>query len=299
MNTELSSFLADVWENRDYILFNAPRNPDETIEDRVYDIYAPQHGITASITPEVYETQVSGITAPPLSKPWRFRSTGGFRVADNLGAESSSVNCRIYLNVKLENAVHVFKIVLDKAKMPLYEPSRSGPPSLTTPSLSIPQDILSRGHLARTKAMGESFEGSVIGAKIAEKEQAFSGRPDIIVIYMPTELQAIKLAEYLAKLGPYYKNDIPAMTKRIAWGISIGAEVWGEQWKVGTSFGGLRCNLVARALIKSVIGTDMDGKRILRKGTTPPLPSPNRLDFFNEVTKQFTMNKISITEPWN
>lgn len=302
MDNSLSSFLTNVWENRYYILYTAPLKPGDTISERVYAMYAPKHGITRGITSEEYGHQLNSIVLPIN---WVWDNQSEFKVAKNSGARTQSIGCRIYLNVKQEHAVTVFNKIMEVTKVTNYHLGKtSQQPPLPPPigqvrtTLNIPDNVYYKGDLARAKR--GNFEGIVCGVKIAKPQEAYSGRADVIVVYLEGQQQARIFAEFLATLGNYYNNDVPPMTRMINWGISIGAEPNKNQRSEGNSFGMLRANLIGRALIKTVTGREVIGgvDTNLRRAIYPSVSLPNRLNFINEVLAIFLENNISINEPW-
>jgi len=308
LNTELSAFLSNVWENRDWLLYGSPlTGRKETIEDRVYDLYAPEQPRTAGMTARAYKAQIDAINKPVISRHnWRRSIRGGFHVWDNSGC-SGSVNYRLYLNVELAQAARVFTEVMISASAPAAAFSRS---------MASGRAALA----ARGRREMRDFSTVVKAAKIADEEQAFTSRPDVIVVYF-SEGRDTALAFSKRLLNgcgaACFKHDHVPMTERIASGVSMGPEVSGaRQWAVGTSFGEVRCNLIAKALVKCVTGKTIDQvpdsatesresttffkvfKAPLSQTSLPPVGSPNRLDFFQEVGKSFQQTGIDPAAPW-
>ena len=321
MNTELSSFLTDVWENRDILLYGAPDPTGATVEDRVYTIYAPMHGgARAGIDQMAYDDTVRQIR-PPVDSGWRILRSDWAQVWTNDRA-AQQIDCRIYVNAKLDHAAAIFTRILAMSVAP--EPPRPLPPlpprGLAPPRPPRPtpprQPTLSPDMIASSNvalARRGRFGTVVGGAKIAWGDAAYGGRPDKIVVYLNREggrQVALIMAQRIAALGPYFELDHVPMTQPAAPGISIGGEVHGNQWTIGTSFGMVRCTLIARALIEAVTGRPAGGDDhdvplgpvpTGRPVITPGRPghSPNRLDFVQRVGRLFTTNGIDINAPWN
>jgi hypothetical protein len=298
MHTELSSFLADVWENRDVTMYGNPDPTGDTIEDRVYSIYAPQHGIgNAGITKDVYQARVNGILAPPNSG-WRASQRNWAFVWDNASAASLHANYRIYVNAKPNYAVNIFQRIMQMSARPVPQ-AQPMPPHLRQAMPQLPPHVAATGYMAQ--ANRGNYADVVVGAKIAFADEAFSGRPDVIVVYLNQQggrQLAAHLAERIANFGDFFRNDLPPMTERIAWGVSIGPEVSGQQWTVGTSFGMVRANLIAWAMIETVTALPTAAGPHPVPLVAHPAGSPNRLDFFRIVTNKFAQFNIDSNAPW-
>src|SRR5262249_13690845 len=144
VHTELSSVLTNVWENRYQILYEKPvRNArdDQTIEDRVYAFYAPSNPLTGlTITKEEYARQLNTIVSPPGKETWKKSVRGGFHVWDAGGTLSGTTKYRVYLNVKLQDAVDVFKRIMALASV---DPQPPSPPPVPGRGVSSPRPSLS------------------------------------------------------------------------------------------------------------------------------------------------------------
>jgi hypothetical protein len=317
VHNDLSSMLANVWENRETILYAKSMGEDDaTIEDRVYAFYAPNLAVASSkITPTAYLGQLNGVTSPPNKAVWRKNVRGGFHVWDAGGTLDSRVEYRVYLNAKPECAVTVLKHIMNIASVDPPPPPRPPRPGLpTTPPVVVPEHVIRAGVVTRAKR-GQFGEG-LAAVKIADEEQAFTNRPDKLVVYTNKyggETVATLLANELARNPNWFNANVPPMTRRIAMGVAVGPEVAGTQWNVGTSFGEVRCNLIARALLFVATGKTPDDLTAYQvphpsgrfTQTRVPLPpprtktgSPNRLDFVNLVAKLFTDNGINPLAPW-
>ena len=301
MHIELSAFLTDVWENRDGILYRkddptpiANDPTGTTVEDRVYAVYAPQHGqAKGAITRDRYTTAVNAIKKPPQSG-WTVDRRDWAFVWRNVWA-SQTADHRVYVNAKLEHAPAIFEKIMGMAVLPLKGPPVPPRPGQTNPVL--PAHVLRTGHL--TQANRGHFGETVAAAKIAFAEEAFSGRPDRIVVYVNAgPAVAAALARKIAALGNLFEHDHPPMTQRIASGISIGAEVGAGQWSVGTSFANVRCNLIAWAMIEAVTGQATDAGPNDVPLAAPAAGSPNRLDFVRLVESKFRRQNIDVDAPW-
>jgi hypothetical protein len=320
MHTELSSFLADVWENRDYILFGCKAGSSDTGEaegdtvgDRIYCIYAPNSAYRAStITPGAYDTAVSAFKGVALAARWRPKSArDGFHVFQ--APEVSSPSYRLYLNVKPERVVAVAQELVKCAvfaEPPPFKPT--APTAGTAPKSSAPvldPRVLPASALARMKH--HNFADVMVAFKVADKEEAFTNRPDRVVVYL-NDLAGTAgvgmLVSLLKKNEGWYLPDTPPLTKRLAWGMGCGPEVSSAQWAIGNSFGMLRCNLIAHALVEVVTGR----QPVLAEQLPAPLPkqpprppvgnvpghSPNRLDFMALVSKLFLAQGLNPNAPW-
>ncbi|MFN7920792.1 MAG: T3SS effector HopA1 family protein [Bryobacteraceae bacterium] len=290
MHTEMSSFLAGVWENRDVLMYGAADPTGDTVEDRVYAMYAPMHGAgNTGITKPAYNVLVNGIVAPPNSG-WVVNRRDWAYVWDNNSAASSNAAYRIYLNAKLPTAAALFQRIMGLAVRP-PQPVHPAPNVLARPLATAYMALANRG-----------IYGDVVAAmKIAFANEAFNGRPDIIVIYINPEggkQIAAHLARRISGFGDLFRNDIPPMTERISWGVSIGPEVSGAQWNVGTSFGMVRTNLIAWAMIEAVTGHATNNGTHDVPLAQPRHGSPNRLTFFQLVTAKFAQYNIDVNAPW-
>lgn len=296
MHTELSSFLTNVWENRENILFSRADETGITVEDRVYTIYAPLHGVSsAGISQDQYGWSLDGIRKPAGSA-WAIERGNAygdeFLVWKNGAAVSRSVDHRIYINAKLATAATVFQRILTEAARQADQHATSVPMSVMATSY---QALASRGRLL------EHLPELVVAAKIASKEAAFTGRQDLIVVYLNKyggRALAEAFGKKIATWGSYFRNDHVPMTLRVASGISIGPEGGADQLGAGASFGQVRCWLIARALIRAVTNTTpttFENKVPLR---LPSVPSPNRLDFNRIAGQEFQANGIDVNAPW-
>ncbi|MEZ5351930.1 MAG: T3SS effector HopA1 family protein [Bryobacteraceae bacterium] len=293
MDTQLSSFLADVWENRDVLLYGNPDPTGDDVEERVYAMYAPMHGVgNAGITKVAYDLLVNGINAPPNSGWVPSQRTWAY-VWDNRSAASARAGYRVYINAKLTQATQIFQRIM---AMSARAPAQANPPNALP---VIPDHVLATSYMAL--ANRGIYADVIAGMKIAFAAEAFNGRPDIIVVYISDaggRQIAAHLARRIAAMGDWFRTDIPPMTERIAWGISIGPEVSGTQWGVATSFGQVRTTLIAWAMIEAVTGVATNGGRhdvplqMARHG------SPNRLTFFQLVTSKFAQYQIDANRPW-
>lgn len=293
MHTELSAFLTDVWENREYIMYGANDPSGPTVEDRIYSIYAPIHGIKTDIKKADYKGGIDRLHTPRHSG-WRVARRDWAYVWTNTST-SDSIDCRVYLNAKVAYAPQLFQRIL---QLTAVAPDPALPPSQLP---KVPNATLMEGYRAQVK---RGKFGHVVGAaKIAYADAAFEGRPDVIVIYINAyggQFAAEILARHIASWGLHmFGNDHPPMTRRIQSGISIGQEVSGSQWDVGTSFAALRCNLIAHAMIETVTGVATDAKRNHVPHQTPPRGSPNRLGFVQRVSDAFTACGINPNTPWD
>jgi hypothetical protein len=79
------------------------------------------------------------------------------------------------------------------------------------------------------------WSSAVMLAKIADVEEAFRGRRDLILVYLnkPLALARDFAAHLAASVRPtWLNNDAMPMTQAVTFGISVGAEVHGaSQWK--------------------------------------------------------------------
>lgn len=319
LHNDLSSLLTNVWENRQTILYANPATPeDKTIEDRVYAFYAPNNPIDKSgIDKATYRHRLHGITSPVGKAKWTKSIRGVFHVWDVGGRLDSSVGYRVYLNAKPEYAVALFKHIMTIASVnapPPPRPARLGMPMTPPkPTPVVTEQVIRSGLVA--KARRSDYGEGLAAVKIADENEAFTNRPDKIVVYTNTyggQVIANMLAAQLGQITKCFNPNIPPMTQQIALGVATGPEVIGEQWNVGTSFGEVRCNLIARALLTIVTGKSPSdvplshqvphfSRRFNQTAVPAPFPavaSPNRLDFVNLVVKLFQDNKINPEAPW-
>ena len=259
MARELENFLRNVWANKAWILYGEVDNPvkvdpvdveavarlrddfvhrGRSVADHVYALYAPEYGVqNAGISEDVYRSQITAIIPPRMSRWGYVMEKAGFRFWHNRGAHGPE-QYRIYLNPKLPDAAKVFQILLGCAELTDIDLARA---RLYLPyATPLPVPYL-RLH----------------SAKIANEKEAFSGRHDIIVAYITGDratTQTLLRDHFLPAFrhfGLTFNNDIPPMTEQVTWGVSIAPEPQGE----ANSFGGLRCDLIAKALVRCVTGT--------------------------------------------
>jgi hypothetical protein len=292
MHTELSSFLTQVWENREAILDFSPAGNLAKVRDNVYDLYAPRFRAVEETLAQSYNDEVNRITAPPGSG-WRISRRDSFFVWTN-SAANQSVSHRIYVNALPAHAPTVFRRLLECANRQVSREPPPAPPGQRRPGEGMDLKTAYVA-LARRGQFGEILAG----AKIAFAEEAYGGRADVIVAYLNDEagLASVSLlAQRIASWGRFYGNDHPPMTRQLAFGISTGAEVTRVQRDIGTSFGEVRSGLVARALSEAVTGRVPP-----ESGPIPPARgprSPNRLDFVQIVGRLFKAHGIDVDAPW-
>jgi|GEM_PF-4490295 len=337
MHTELSSFLTNVWENRELILYS--QQSRGTIEDRVYHLFAPKHQVTAAgITQSTYGFQVTSIIRPPGSL-WRFVKNDWASNWIN-GSATRLPSYRVYVKPYPHRAVEVFKRILELSSpaqaAQRAETSVSGGRRLpsnflnrtvfSTPGSStrtfpqraaqLPLGPGNRGALvpaSRTPATPAGpadpdtpgyFASVVYAAKIALAQWAFTARSDRIVVYinMTGGREGAKLlAEKIAAFGKFFEYDHPPMSERISSGISIAADVTKEQQKqVDVSFGTVRSALIAWALLEAVTGVPTNAGRHTAPIGEQPLGqrAPTRIDFLRIVQNKFAAHNINVNEPW-
>lgn len=316
MHPELSAFLTDVWENRDWILYGADETPErnDTVEGRVYALYAPEHGATnAGITPGAYAAQLTGVAAPAGAKPWSQRHTGGFWVWTSSACSGSHPAHRLYLNAKPARAPQVFQRVITLASAPSKVPPPVPPRKMAGPGAAIHG---AQAPIVAPQPPNRPWSDVILSAKIADHVQAFSGRNDLIVVYLSSNRgDAIRLGETLLREFPmsWFNHDIPPMSERVGFGVSVGPEVTGKQWGAGTSYGEVRCNLIAKAMLECITGVQIDDlsedEIYWRDSVTPfavirvpvrrgPVGSPNRLEFLDAVAGNFVKFNINPIAPW-
>jgi hypothetical protein len=139
-------------------------------------------------------------------------------------------------------------------------PPQAPPPAPTAPPLPPPG---SRPQTSEAQDAQSSFCGQVAMAKIGDENGMFSRRPDKIVVYTAVSDDerglAVALAKRLAQEGrQWYLPDVPPMTEFVAFGVSVGPEPTVKQHTIGNSFGQLRCNLIADALLECCTGCTKD-----------------------------------------
>lgn len=113
----------------------------------------------------------------------------------------------------------------------------------------------------------QNYSEVIVGAKVADREEMFTARHDKIVIYLNRFVGAAGahlLASHLAaKFPTAFKSGIVPMTEQVARGVSRAPEVSGQaQWAVGSCFGAVRCNLIAKALLKCLRGMNLTDAQI-------------------------------------
>jgi hypothetical protein len=303
LDSQLSSVLSNVWENRQWILYAQPQRAGETVQDRVYSFYAPEYEIDQiGITKQDYQALLSALPAPHNRTRWSMYWQDAFRVGKNLNPPMSmDIVLRLYINIKAVHAIPVFRRLMEMASDPLPV---GGPAPMM--HHNIPESVKFSGAMDRMRR--HIYTDVIVAAKLANGEQMFSGRRDKFVIYLNKyagESGAQLLVQELMGMGRFYERDTVPMTKELAPGFGIGAEVHDGQSSVGTSFGGVRCNLIAKALVRTVLGRDLSDTEV-KNGVALPLAPPrtpnlqhNRLTFVNLVQTYFATNGIGATAPWN
>lgn len=319
MHARLQSFLDDVWKNADNILFADPdpgkapqaKLKGTTVGQRVYSLYALGEGAPAIqvMSKEFYNNKLERIRKPANSS-WRPQERqNGFFFWRNFAGQGSA-DYRVYLNPKPVCAADVFQRILDCSAKALDV-------NLDDPfdEDDVPRERHSRNIPADKKVLDRHLGEVIVTAKIALAEDAFMGRRDVIVVYVNGGRTIAAAFARKAVTWAYQFNDstVP-MTDPIAAGISIGAEVHGNlhdrtgQWKVGVSFGHVRCNLIARALVEAVTGLPVSTIYPMDE-LTVPLPPATALKgntseatwvkFRLLVTLLFDRYNINANAPWD
>ena len=293
LESTLSSLVTNVWENKDALVFGASK-VRETIADRVYDLCGGSQPKTQHLTVQ-YDVQLSRIESLPNLSRWKKErqsdAFGSYFVRFANPAASGSAESRVYINAKREHAFDVMKALME----------------LIPPVVKLPGGVCvtgMRGLPFRGRQAPREWSPAVLLVKIADVEEAFRGRRDLIVVYLNKPLALAR--DFAGELGArvratWLNNDSMPMTQAVTFGISVGAEVHGaSQWKVGTSFTEVRCALLARALVECVTGMPSatgHEQAPLRARANPA--TYNRLVFVERVKKLFAEVGIDPAAPWN
>lgn len=264
MEVSLEKLVNGVWDKRGQLLFGAGDEPNDTLDDRIYALYASkdilEHIVDLPAAKQQYCQRHKAVDAcalkcrlPPRgsTEVWRFYGSDG------------NYDWRIYLNAK-----------------PSYV------------------------HLACVKVLRMNIEPGYDGAaikrvKIPQDTEAFTERCDSVVVWINgSAQQAMKLGQKLSRQlpGKLYE-DVPPMTLKVASGISCGKGLAATPLAgVGKSFGAARCTLIARALLLTLSGSDSANLRdnIMRaeyKSTTEaleniPLGEADGADIFSDYVDQ-------------
>lgn len=337
MHARLQSFLDDVWNNAHNILFagpfqlNAPRAElyGDTVEHRVYSLYASGLGpseVHATISEKTYELRLRRIKSPYKSG-WvegdnqPLAEDKAFYMWTNCMASGLKADFRIYLSPRLSVATDLFQRVLDCSAKPAPEMDDlslfgDGDSQRKRSSDAVPPERMVDGY-----DLGEV----VAAAKIARGNEAFKGRRDVIVVYVNKDGGRKAAGAFARRIAnwPFPFNDkTPPMTQTIARGISIGAEVHGDreanagQWRFGSSFGSVRCTLIAHALIEALRGRSLTGNDLARQHKVPltppeprhglklidslkPVDAQTKTAFRQLVVQKFGANNIDVNVPWD
>jgi hypothetical protein len=242
----LDDFLTEVWNHRDNILFGPRRHAEteETVEGRVYGLYAPETRFTgAAVTPDAYKQTIETVA---LKFPhWRRKpksSTGSFHVWDS-PSPRQSVTQRLYLNVRPECTADALSAAFSLGNL--------GPKVMA----STARALAKRHH--DPSFWDRPFASMIVAIKAADETEAFTSRADKVVVYLnklATEDDVKALSEAFTAFPKWFMPNFPPMTRYLGAGIASGVEPVGTQYQIGTSFGELRCKLIARALIRTVVG---------------------------------------------
>jgi hypothetical protein len=296
----LSSLLTNVWENRSYILFDTSKILNETVGDRVYGLCGGALPNTMSMTAS-YSFQLARIGSLPNLRRWhqtRQRDLFGsyFVRFRNLAASGACLS-RVYVNAKLEKVYEVVSRI-----------TALTPPVVSLPGLSAEANNLLIGRTVQaqqSRGRDTVLDWSliVLMVKIADVEEAFTGRRDVIVVYFNQPVPiAARFAQQITHASTGFVNhDVMPMTQMVSSGISVGAEVHGQQGESGASFTQARCGLIARSLIDCVVGPAAQKSETSRaplERVSPPPATANRLAFVARVEKVFTDAGISVEQPW-
>ncbi|HEY8922782.1 MAG TPA: T3SS effector HopA1 family protein [Polyangia bacterium] len=296
----LSSLLTNVWENRSQILFETSKIVNETVGDRVYGLCGASLPKTTSMTAS-YSLQLERIRSLPNLKSWQSSRQrdlfGSYFLRFSNPASSGACLSRVYVNAKLDKVYEVFSAITALTPPVARLPGWSG----GTTNVMIGRTALVHQGRGRTPILDWSVV--VLMVKIADVDEAFTGRRDVIVIYLNQPVPiATQLAQQLSlAISRFVNHDVMPMTQLVSSGISVGAEVHGQQGKPGASFTETRCGLIARGLIDCVLGPAAQKSETSRAPLTPVSPPPataNRLAFVARVEKLFTDAGISVEEPW-
>ena len=293
LESTLSSLVTNVWENKEALVFGASK-ARETVADRIYELCGGSQPRTQNLTSQ-YSVQLSRIESLPNlargKKEMQSDAFGSYFVRFANPGASGGAESRVYINAKREHAFDVMKALMELI-----------PPVMKLSSgacVTGMQGLAFRGRQAPVE-----WGSAVLLVKIADVEEAFRGRRDLIVVYLnkPLALARDLAGKLGAKVRPtWLNNDAMPMTQAVTFGISVGAEVHGAaQWKVGTSFTEVRCRLVARALVECVTGKpSATGQEDAPLKVRANPATCNRLLFVARVATLLAEVGIDPAEPWN
>jgi hypothetical protein len=289
MHTVLSNFLANVWENRDHVL---AAQFAKGARERVYELYssAPPDGGAQTPEQQNYANRLAALRG-------RFGLQPGGEWFYYFHRTQADVLIRLYMNPRPEWACRVFEMTLDALR-----DTRGLGAALQSGAVARagrrPGAGLGKAQ-APSKYAGAAWADGVNQLKIANAAEAYSGRRDLIVVYLAGQDVGWSLLRALEGRGlmqGWFADDVPPMTQRVYWGVSFGT----DPREPGASFGMVRCDLIADALILAVTGHEPPASGpIVPARRNAPQTNNNRLGFVKLVTDRFAAKGISVERPWN
>jgi HopA1 effector protein family len=217
MNKLVQAFLDLVWENRQSILFTA--NTNENVWEKVYDLYCgADPNRTADYTDKVLVWKIAyNGKLRTMCSEYGLQIQDGWSYWHVPNANSGTADWRIYFNPLPGFTLVLFKYILEVLGAP-------GKPT-------------------------DFCQNNFNQMKVADEEQALSGRFDKIVVWVRNEEAAKQLIRALEGKDPNYiagmELQIPHMSMPLGQGIAIGKQPSNKN----TTFGIVRSKAVATALI--------------------------------------------------
>jgi hypothetical protein len=253
MHPKLKNLVERIWQDRIKVLFAEDKTTghSDTIEARCYTYYASSTPtgtqVIASSTLDLTQLDHSAIA-------WGFKYSdlqkGTFRHYLYAIPIVDPVRSLIYINAKPQHAAEICRNKL----FPLFgtkAPTRQ--PRLAHVVGRTPQPQPSRA-LGTTNNAGKAYE-----LKVAEGTEAFTSRREKIVVYVTVKFdEAEAIARSLNIPNGYLEKQVPPMTFKVAPGVAVGADLHDKQKDEGISFGDVRCNLIAKALLQVCTGKSVD-----------------------------------------
>ena len=246
MYAELEKFLLVVWNDRERLMTGAktdreaeeewkrPGDDDNqsymyTLEDRIYDLYAAGDPDTGDRTS--YNAAVGSLQGDCLASGFAYDASQWPNYArfrnDNAKGHA---DYRIYLNPTLATGPALVRAIL------ALSGNATGP--------------------VEGGADAQATTAPVHMVKIAANDEAYSGRPDLIVLYTSGGFTAAEgFARTLSEItGIEFRENVRPMTFKVANGVAVGGEIETarKHTDIGVSFGDVRCALIAKALFKTV-----------------------------------------------
>jgi hypothetical protein len=238
-----------IWDDRITILLAEDTTADhsDTIEARCYTYYASSTptGTQATASSTLDLTQLDGI-ATNWSFNYSDEQKGTFRHYLYDIQIVGSVQSLIYINAKPSFALTICR---DKL-FPLFGTRKVPERQRLARVVGARAPQLHHG-----PALVTSYAGKVYELKLAEGTEAYTSRREKIVVYATVKFdEAVAIAKSLNITNGHLENPVPPMTFEVLPGVAVGADLHDKQKLEGISFGDVRCNLIAKALLQVCTG---------------------------------------------